>query len=356
MNGRNHEPAVTVLMPVYNGEPFLREAIDSILQQTWTDFEFVIVNDGSTDHTREIIRSYTDPRIRVLDQPANAGLAKSLNLGLCAARAPLIARQDADDRSRPERLAAQVEFMRAHREVALLGTQVRVLNKHGRASRRPGWERAVTNSAIRFQLLFDNPFIHTSVVFRRDVVWQELGGYDETLRTGQDFDLWSRVAARYKVANLPATLIDYRFHGASTSARYDESHLERSSSIIAANLRRYLGGDSAPERWPRLISSLHVDPSALSDTELRDLLDVIETIYKKFVERYPDERLNEDLRRVLAAKISQIACLMAPGKRSSALRAFRRGFRVNTRVSRSFALKFFGLFLLGHRLRSQLSR
>lgn len=356
MNARNHKPAVTVLMSVYNGGRFLHEAIESILQQTWTDFEFLIVDDGSTDQTREIIHDYSDARIRVIDQPANIGLAKCLNLGLRAARAPLIARQDADDRSHPERIAAQVEFMRAHPEAALAGTQVRVLNKHGRASRRPGWERAVTNSAIRFQLLFDNPFIHTSVMFKRDAVWQELGGYDETLPTGQDFDLWSRVAARYKVANLPATLIDYRFHGVSTSARYDESHLRRSSSIIAANLRHYLGGDTVPERWLRLISSLHVDPSALSDNELRDLLDVIETIYKRFVERYPDERLNEHVHGVLAAKISQIACLMAPVKRRSALRAFRHGFRINTRVSQSFAPKFFAVFLLGQRLRSQLSR
>jgi len=355
MNARN-EPAVTVLMPVYNGERFLREAVESILQQTWTDFEFLIVDDGSTDHTREIINSYNDARIRVLDQRANIGLAKSLNHGLRAARGPLVARQDADDRSHPERLAAQVEFMHAHREVTLLGTQVRVLNKHRRASRRPGWERAVTNSAIRFQLLFDNPFIHTSVMFRRDVVWQELDGYDETLPTGEDFDLWSRIAARYTVGNLPATLVDYRFHDSSVSARYDETHLERSSSIVAANLRHYLDVDRVPECWPRLISSLHVDQSALSDAELRELLDILETIYKQFVERYPNERQNEDVRRVLAAKISQIACLMAPRKRSSALRAFRRGYRINATVSHSFAPKFFALLVLGQWLRSQLSR
>ena len=356
MNARIQEPGVTVLMSVYNGERFLREAIGSILQQSWTDFEFLIVNDGSTDRTREIINSYSDVRIRVLDQPANTGLAKSLNLGLRAARAPLVARQDADDRSHPERLAAQVEFLRGHPEVALAGTQVRILNKHGRASRRPGWGRAITNSAIRFQLLFDNPFIHTSVMFRRDVVWHELGGYDETLPTGQDFDLWSRLAARYKVSNLPATLVDYRYHGSSTSARYHADHQERSSSIVLANLDRYLGSHRVPERWPRVISSLHGDQSALSDAELCELLNVVETIYKQFVECYPDERENQEVRRVLAAKISQIACLMAAGKRSSALRAFRRACAVNTKVSQSFALKFFALLLLGERLRSQFSR
>ena len=356
MNARNHEPAVTVLMSVCNGEAFLREAIESILQQTWTDFEFLIVDDGSTDHTREILQSYCDERIRVLDQPANIGLAKALNFGLREARAPLVARQDADDRSRPERLAAQVQFMRAHREVTLAGTQARILDKHGRALRRPGWERATTNHAIRFQLLVDNPFIHTSVMFRRDVVWQEFGGYDETLSTGEDFDLWSRLAARYGVSNLPATLIDYRFHGNSTSARFDQNHLERSSSIVAANLHRYLGDDRVPESWIRLISSLHVDPSTLSNAELCDLLYAVETIYNLFIERHPGERENQDVRRVLAAKISQIACLMAPGKRSSALRAFRRAWGVNTKVSQSFALKFFALLVCGERLRSRFSR
>jgi glycosyltransferase involved in cell wall biosynthesis len=349
-------PAVTVLMPVYNAEPFLRESIESILRQSWTDFELLIVNDGSTNHTRHIIDSYNDPRIRVLDQLANTGLARSLNLGLNAARAPLVARQDADDRSHPARLKTQVEFMHANPEVALLGTQVRVLNKHGRTSRRPGWQKAVTDTAIRFQSLFDNPFIHSSVMFRRDIVWQELGGYDETFATGQDFELWSRVAARYKVWNLPATLIAYRFHSSSTSARYDDNHLERSSLIVAANLRCYLGLEQVPEQWLRLISTLHVNPTALSNSELRELLNVIEEIYSRFLERYPNEQQNEEVRRVLAAKISQIACLMAPGKRSTALITFQRGCRVNAGVGRSFAIKFFALLLLGQRLRSHLSR
>ena len=347
-------PAITVLMPVYNGERFLREAIHSILEQTWTDFEFLIVNDGSTDRTRQILTTYKDLRIRILDNRANLGLAKSLNLGLTAARAPLVARQDADDRSHPDRLRMQLEFMHANPEVALLGAQARILNKRGRISRRPGWNRAVSDKAIRFQLLFDNPFIHTSVMFRRDIVWHELGGYDEMFSTGQDYELWSRVAARYKVSNLPATLIDYRFHGSSTSARYGDNHLERSSMIVADNLRRYLGMDHVPDRSPQLISALHVNPNAVSHSELHELLKVIETIHERFVSRHPDEQ--EEVRRVLAAKISQIACLMAPCKRSAALSTFRRGCRVHARVGQSFALKFFALLLLGQRLRSQLSR
>jgi len=353
-NRQCSKPSVTVLMPVYNGERFVRDAIQSILQQTWTNFEFLIINDGSTDRTRQIINSCNDPRIRILDLPTNTGLAKSLNLGLTAARAPLVARQDADDRSHPERLRIQVEFMRRNPEVALLGTQARILNKRGRVSHRPGWKRAVTDKAIRFQLQFDNAFIHTSVMFRRDIVWHKLGGYDETFLTGEDFELWSRIAARYQVRNLPATLINYRFHGNSTSARYDDSHLERSSLIVAGNLRRYLGLHDVPDRWPQLISALHVNSIAVSHSELRELINITDAIYERFVARHPDE--HEEVRRVLAAKISQIACLMAPGKRSAALSAFRRGCRVHAGVSQSFALKFFALLLLGQRLRSQISR
>ncbi|HET6851754.1 MAG TPA: glycosyltransferase [Pyrinomonadaceae bacterium] len=349
-------PAVTVLMSVYNGERFVPEAIQSILQQTWTDFEFLIINDGSTDRTREIISSFHDPRLRILDQPTNTGLTRSLNLGLKAARAPLVARQDADDRSHPERLRMQVEFMHANPQVALLGTQVRILNKRGRLSHRPGWQRAVNDTAIRFQSLFDNPFIHTSVMFRRDIVLDELGGFAETFPTAQDFELWSRISARHQVCNLPARLIDYRFHGSSTSAGYDDRHLERSSLIVAGNLRRYLGLHEVPERWLQLISTLHVNPNGVSNDELRELLNVIEAIYEQFVDRYPHEQQNEEVRRVLAAKISQIACLMATRKRASALSTFRRGCRVHARVGQSFAFKFFALLLLGQRLRSQLSR
>ena len=349
-------PDVTVLMPVYNGERYVGEAIQSILRQTWSNFEFLIINDGSNDDTPQILDTFKDPRIRIIHNSNNLGLAKSLNLGLACARAPLVARQDADDRSHPERLRAQIELMRANAEVALLGTQARILNKRGRVSRRPGWHRALSDTAIRFQLMFDNAFIHSSVMFRRDIVWQELRGYDETFTTGQDYELWSRVSARYAVRNLPSPLIDYRFHGDSSSARYGLDHLERSATIVAHNLRCYLDLPRVPDHWPQLISTLHVKPASASASELNELLQVADTIHERFVARYPGEQEKEEVRRVLAAKISQIACLMATAQRRNALTAFRRGCRLDTQVGQSFALKFFALLLLGQRLRSHMSR
>src|SRR4051794_29608800 len=118
-------PKVTVLLAVYNGERYLREAIDSILGQTFQDFEFLIINDGSTDSTREIILSYHDPRIRLVDNEDNIGQTRSLNRGLALAAGQFVARQDADDISEPERLASQVAFLEIHPEVVLLGTWYR---------------------------------------------------------------------------------------------------------------------------------------------------------------------------------------------------------------------------------------
>src|SRR5256885_11986133 len=117
-----NRPAVTVLMPVLNAERFVCEAIASILTQSWTDFEFLIVDDGSTDATPAAIASFTDPRIRVITNPAPEGVARALNRGLDAARAPLVARHDGDDIAHPKRIETQLAFLRANPEIVLLGT------------------------------------------------------------------------------------------------------------------------------------------------------------------------------------------------------------------------------------------
>jgi glycosyltransferase involved in cell wall biosynthesis len=353
-NGSRAAPAVTVLMSVYNGEKYVGEAIESILRQTWTDFEFLIVNDGSNDHTREIITSFRDERIRLLDNPVSLGLTKSLNLGLASARGALVARQDADDVSHPVRLAAQVEFMRSNPGVALVGAQARILNERGHASCRPGWERALTDTAIRFQLMFDNAFIHPSVLFRRAVVWEQLGGYDESFVTSQDFELWSRIAARYHVRNLPQPLVDYRFHSGSVGALYRSAHLDLSRAVVAANLSRYLQLARVPDKWPRLISSLHADQVSCTKTELVELAAVVCEIYERFLECYPEEKTNREIRGVLAGKMSQVACRLAVKRRRTALRVFNCARRFDSQTARSFALKFFSLLLCGERLRSLL--
>src|SRR5881628_1397374 len=121
-------PTVTVLMPVLNGERYVREAVDSILRQSWSDFEFVIVDDGSTDATPRILHSFDDARIRIITNPSREGIAKALNRGLVSATRDFIARHDADDVAHPARLATEIAFLRANPDVALMGTQVRVID------------------------------------------------------------------------------------------------------------------------------------------------------------------------------------------------------------------------------------
>jgi len=234
-------PDVSVLMPVYNGERFLREAIDSILHQTYRDFELLILNDGSTDASLTIINSYTDPRIRLIDNEQNRGLTATLNRGLEEASSDLIARQDADDLSSPNRLAKQVEFFKHHPDVALLGTQARFIDERGYSSGSI-LQRACSHDSIKWDLLFDNSFTHSSVMFRKRVVQGELGGYDETFSYCQDYELWSRVATSHHVANLIESLVSYRIHPyARMSDRMKESIIRENRRVAESNLNAMFG-------------------------------------------------------------------------------------------------------------------
>jgi len=212
-------PRVSVLMSVYNGELYLTEAIDSILGQTFTDFEFIIINDGSTDRTGSILRGYTDARIQVFEQ-TNMGLTRSLNRGISLARGEYVARMDADDISMPERLVKQVAFLDAHPEIGVLGTACRIVDE---VSHRE-WEMhpPLSDKQIRRHLIRGNPFVHSSVMMRKSV-FQAIGGYDEAYPYVQDYELWIRMALHTRLANLPDILHMRRFHwGAVSTTRRTE--------------------------------------------------------------------------------------------------------------------------------------
>lgn len=201
-------PKVTVLMSVYNGEPYLRASIDSILNQTFQDFEFIIIDDASTDSSRKIMESYKDSRIRLLINSRNLGLAASLNRGLKAAQGDFIARQDADDVSRNDRLEKQVCFMRNNAECLLVGGQAMDIDEEGREF--GVIPKPLSHSAIRWFLIFDNPFVHTSVMFRKNIMLKDFNGYDHLFVCSQDYELWSRVAHDHPVANLSDILVNKR--------------------------------------------------------------------------------------------------------------------------------------------------
>ena len=214
-------PRVSVVLSVQNGEASLDQAVQSILRQTFGDFELVAVDDGSTDRTPEILRSLGDPRLSVITQPS-AGLTVSLNRAIGVSRGELIARMDADDVALPERFARQVAYLDSHPEVGLLGTGAEEITPAGRVVGvvAPPAEDAL----IRRALIRRNPFVHSSIMARREVILRA-GGYDERLAVAQDYDLWMRVAALTSLANLPESLVRRRLVPGQVSRARDSDRL-----------------------------------------------------------------------------------------------------------------------------------
>ncbi len=231
-------PAISIIMTVYNGEPWVSEAVESVLGQTFRDFEFIVVDDGSTDHTGAILAQWRDPRLKVIHQP-NTGQTCSLNRALRRATAPMLARMDADDVALRERFARQVAFLDAHPDVGLLGTGCHEISPTGDVLRTIS--PPADDSAIRRALIRANPFIHSSVIFRREVL-EVAGCYDERFAVAQDYDLWLRMSRVTRMANLPDPLVLRRLAPGQLSSARDTTRLR---DEVAAKLRA-LGSRTYP--------------------------------------------------------------------------------------------------------------
>ncbi|MES2209896.1 MAG: glycosyltransferase family A protein [Chloroflexota bacterium] len=240
------KPTVSVILPAYNCPAYIGEAVESMLAQTFEDFELIVIDDGSTDETPEVVRRYRDPRIQFVSQ-ANVGLAATLNRGIAMARGELIARQDQDDRSLPERLAKQVAFMATHPDHALVGTWAEIWREQaptGRIHTHPA-----DDADLKYLLLLNNPFVHSSVMLRRAAI-QQVGGYttDPARQPPEDYELWSRIARQFAVANLPEVLHVYREVRGSMSRSGPSPFLDRLVTICAENIGWWAGvpADAAP--------------------------------------------------------------------------------------------------------------
>ncbi len=202
-------PKVTVLMPVCNGERYLGKAVDSILSQTFKDFEFLIVNDGSTDRTMEILKGYEDPRIKVISNGKNIGLTKSLNKALRKAKGEYIARMDADDISESNRLERQAEFLEEQPLVGVLGINSWIIGEKGESLGKTQY--ATANRGIMARMLGENQMVHSSLMARKELL-ERLGGYEEKLALAQDYELILRLSNAAKLANLPEPLHQWRIN------------------------------------------------------------------------------------------------------------------------------------------------
>ncbi|MBN2570453.1 MAG: glycosyltransferase family 2 protein [Deltaproteobacteria bacterium] len=243
-------PKVSIIMCIYNGGKYVREAVDSILNQTFTDFEFIIINDGSKDKTKEILESYADARIKIHHQE-NIGLTKSLNRALSFTRGKYIARQDADDVSMPLRIEEQVKCLDSNRDVVLVGTGFVKIDESGA-------EKLVcmlpeNDTMIRWKLLFDNCFCHTSVMVRASTIYNNKLFYDEKIKKAQDYDLWSRLLCHGKGYNIQKPFVKYRIHNAQISCAQATEQKHYAMIISQKNIVR-LGLQVSAEAIPMLLA------------------------------------------------------------------------------------------------------
>lgn len=233
-------PQVSVIMSVHNGEKYLHPSVKSILCQSLTDFEFIIVDDGSSDSTPQILSEFArqDRRIILIKNETNRGLAVSLNRGLEQTAGKYIARQDADDISHPHRLEKQVDYMENHPEIGILGSAGTIIDEEGQE--QGVYSQPASDLLIRWTSLLTNPFLHPSIMLRRETLEQHCLRYDETFTSAQDYDLWSRLLPHTCAANLPEALVQYRIHPRSTTREQRIKQMAYHDQVVWRNISQQL--------------------------------------------------------------------------------------------------------------------
>lgn len=236
MDQNINKPAVSIILPVYNAEKYLKQAVESVLAQSFPDFELIIINDGSTDGSQEIIQNFRDPRIKMVRQE-NKGITATLNVGLSMSHAEYIARIDADDVwSNPNKLSIQMEYLSRNPDCVLLGTWANVIDENDKQISCLKYPE--TDREIRSGLLTKNCFVHPSVVFRKETALRA-GVFNEQEKYVEDYGLWLRMGQYGKFANIPQYLMSYRIHQNSTTQRQNLIQSQNSLALIKKHKAQY---------------------------------------------------------------------------------------------------------------------
>ncbi len=314
-NAMRSAPLVAVLMPVFNGEAFLGEAIESILNQSFRDFEFIIINDGSTDRTSSILHRFelADHRVRVYHQE-NRGLIASLNRGCRLARGKYIARMDADDVAFPYRFERQVDFLEQNPRVGLVGGAVEVINCGGVPIHRLSYP--VQDQKIKDTLSSYNCFAHSTIVMRTEA-FRVLNGYRRAFLFAEDYDLWLRMAERYELANLPESVLQYRVHIDQVCLRnIKQQVISTLGAQVVAKIRRETGHDpmwQVERVTPDILGEPVVNSEIIHYAVIEGYLWWADLMLKAGVEEIALQLLNEAsacsqskvIQRRIAAKVHQ---------------------------------------------------
>jgi glycosyltransferase involved in cell wall biosynthesis len=321
-------PELSVIMSVYNGETYISAAIDSILSQSFRDFELIVINDGSTDITQVIIDSYSDPRIVYLQNEKNIGIAKSLNRGLSIARGRYIAIMDADDISMPERFSKQFTFLENNLEVGVCGTWINIIDKNGNLV--DNWCYPVSSNVISCVLLFYCCIANPTTMYRKKII-DDIGVYNDEFIAAMDYDLWTRTIGHYKISNIPEFLLNYRIHGDNISQKR-EKHYGEDYKIRKRAIEKLLEyplsseEDVALSEWIKPNSKMQ-----LNDIFLIDAL--ILKIHKKFlVQNKLTTPELEEINLFFANQAIILACLAKPTSKITFLKFIIHGFRYHSAI------------------------
>ncbi len=303
-------PLISVVMPVFNCEQYVGEAIESILAQTFTDFEFIIIDNGSTDRTAQILEQYAhqDERIAICMEPQR-GVAKALNTGCKLASGKYIARMDADDVAMPERFAAQLEFLETNPEIGIVGTWVQFINSTGGEVFGSWNEKPVDPPLVKWQVFSGCPFFHNAVMMRVGPL-RELGYYSTDFHA-EDYELWSRLLAVSQGANIPRPLVHYRLHDEQCVSRLAAIMVKDSLAIATRTIASYIGADVDPAAvhslWHHDDAGPDIVPAAI----------LAETLFRSFVDKeQPSRTQRAFVRNDLADRLFHMA-IRRPHKLSS---------------------------------------
>lgn len=296
-------PKISVLMPTLNGAPFLREALESILNQDMRDFELIVIDDGSTDETIPIVKSYSDRRIRLIQSESRQGISRSLNQGIEESRGAFIARMDSDDISLPSRLRLQAAFLEQNAEIGIVGSWFETFGGRRKCIVR----NPLTHPAIKTTLIFGTPFAHPTTMFRKAALTAFSLAYEPGQVAAEDYDLWARALNFVQGANLPIPLLRYRQHAQQATGTLGKRQTDLSRRVRERVLAR-VGIQKSSEEL--LLHHWISEPPAPKPDEVR--LERLRSWYEElFHNARVDEHFDEDqFRREFSGRCAKLAAYL----------------------------------------------
>lgn len=332
MNTENSiNPLVSVVLAIYNGEKYMNQAIESILSQTFTDFELIIIDDGSKDKTPELLSKFTDPRIRIITNNPNKGLVYSLNLGIAESKGKYIARMDADDISLPERLQRQVDFMENHPEIGICGAWFLSFDddlKENNIVRYPP-----SDIKLRAQMFVMTPFCHPSVMIRKSVLEKHQLEYSYNYYRAEDYGLWVELLQFTQGATIPEVLLHYRRHESNETVLADKNPTDKVSTVskIHKRIMELYGIEITSEEC--FIYTYMMDRAFYFDISSNSQQKLIEQVLKKlFLQLHKLGPIEKEIKRNIIKTYTWRAIsqrnILSMFKRPYATISFLKGLRI----------------------------